>query len=70
MLAYVATLAIYNVTEAGFRILMPTWIFFLLVFVGSRRIASSMSNGETKIAGDSVNRRIKPSTDQELASVS
>jgi hypothetical protein len=30
MLAFVATSAIYSVTEAGFRILTPTWICLLL----------------------------------------
>ena len=70
MLAYVATLAIYNVTEAGFRILMPTWIFFLLVFVGSRRIASSVNGGTEKAVAGTVGWRVKPSTIQDLTRVS
>lgn len=41
MLAYVATAAIYSVSEAGFRILTPTWISLLLVIVGSGRLAAS-----------------------------
>jgi O-antigen ligase len=35
MLAYVATSLIYSVTEAGFRILTPTWISLLLAIVAS-----------------------------------
>lgn len=40
MLAYVATAAIYSITEAGFRMLSPIWIFLLLAIVTSRRIAT------------------------------
>jgi O-antigen ligase len=42
MLAYVAAAAIYSVTEAGFRMLDPIWIFFLLAVVGSHSIASGV----------------------------
>ncbi len=42
MLAYLATVAIYSATEAGYRIMTPTWISLLLVLVGSRTIASSV----------------------------
>lgn len=40
MVAYVAAITIYCITEAGFRILTPSWMFFLVVLVGSERIAS------------------------------
>jgi exopolysaccharide production protein ExoQ len=41
-LAYVACAAIYSVTEAGFRLLNPIWIFLLLAIVVSRSIPSSI----------------------------
>jgi exopolysaccharide production protein ExoQ len=50
MLAFVPAIAIYNITEAGFRMLTPTWIFLLLVIVGARRIASRANDGTTKLA--------------------
>lgn len=34
MLAYVATAALYSITEAGFRMLSPMWIFFLIAEIG------------------------------------
>lgn len=40
MLAFLVTAAIYSFTEAGFRMLTPTWIFLLLAFVFSTRISS------------------------------
>jgi len=56
MLAYVATASIYSITEAGFRILTPTWFSLLLVLVGSRSIASSVSVelGKGSVATQSV----------------
>jgi O-antigen ligase len=35
LLAYVTSAAIYSVTEAGFRMLTPIWIFFLFAVVAS-----------------------------------
>jgi exopolysaccharide production protein ExoQ len=35
MLVYIATAAIYSITEAGFRILTPSWIFLLLAVIAS-----------------------------------
>ena len=46
MLAYVAGAAVYSCTEAGFRMLNPMWIFFLLAAVGAGALASS---GEPQI---------------------
>lgn len=40
MLAYVAAAAIYSVTEAGFRLLDPIWVFLLLAVVSAGRVAS------------------------------
>ncbi len=42
MLAYLATISIYCITEAGFRIMTPSWIFLLIVIVGSESIACSL----------------------------
>ena len=36
MLAYVAAAAAYSISEAGFRMLNPIWIFLLLAAVGAR----------------------------------
>ncbi|MGH9473719.1 MAG: O-antigen ligase family protein, partial [Terriglobales bacterium] len=33
LVAYVATLLVYNITEAGFRMLDPAWLFLLLAFI-------------------------------------
>jgi O-antigen ligase len=41
MLAYLASIAIYGVTEAGYRILTPTWTFLLIAFVTSVRYSVS-----------------------------
>jgi exopolysaccharide production protein ExoQ len=43
MLAYVASTAIYGITEAGFRILTPTWTFLLIAHVTSARYSSRAS---------------------------
>jgi exopolysaccharide production protein ExoQ len=40
MLAYVTASAVYNITEAGFRMLNPIWIFLLLAVVTSSAIVS------------------------------
>jgi exopolysaccharide production protein ExoQ len=42
MLAYVAAAAIYSITEAGFRMLDPIWIFLLLAVVGAHSVASGV----------------------------
>jgi exopolysaccharide production protein ExoQ len=42
MLAYIATAALYSVTEAGFRILTPTWISLLLAIVASSSTAPGL----------------------------
>jgi O-antigen ligase len=38
MLAYIVTAALYSITEAGFRMLDPMWIFLLLAAVGGHAI--------------------------------
>jgi exopolysaccharide production protein ExoQ len=39
MLAYIVTCAFYSITEAGFRILTPSWIFLLVAVVSSTAVA-------------------------------
>jgi hypothetical protein len=40
MLAYVTASAVYSITEAGFRMLDPIWIFLLLAVIASSGIVS------------------------------
>ena len=44
LVAYVVTSVTYNITEAGFRMLDPLWVFLLLSVIGANRI---ISLGET-----------------------
>jgi exopolysaccharide production protein ExoQ len=41
MLAYIITAAVYSITEAGFRMLDPIWIFLLLGVVNASGVAAS-----------------------------
>jgi len=45
-LAYVATGTFYNMTEAGFRMLTPSWIFLLLAVVSSSGLVLGLYGGE------------------------
>ena len=40
MLAYIVAAAFYNITEAGFRMLNPMWVFLLMAVVGSNRVVA------------------------------
>jgi O-antigen ligase len=40
MLAYVTTATFYSITEAGFRIMTPSWIFLLLAVVSAGGVTS------------------------------
>src|SRR5262249_15504174 len=42
MLACIVTATFYSVTEAGFRIMTPSWIFLVLGVVGSSALASGL----------------------------
>jgi len=48
MLAYVATAAIYSITEAGFRILTPTWISVMLATMAGTVYASGRVGSRVK----------------------
>lgn len=43
LVAYVLTALTYNVTEAGFRMMHPNWIFFLLAVIEASSVAASVS---------------------------
>ena len=45
MIAYVLAAMVYSITEAGFRMLGPMWIFFLLAILESSSIAAGASIG-------------------------
>jgi O-antigen ligase len=42
ILAYLVTTTFYSVTEAGFRILTPSWIFLLLAVIGINGLAAGV----------------------------
>jgi O-antigen ligase len=42
ILAYIATGAFYSITEAGFRVLTPSWIFLLLAVVSASGITAGI----------------------------
>lgn len=55
MLAYVTTATFYSITEAGFRVLTPSWIFLLLAVVGTSRPSAGL------LAGDAPKTPASPS---------
>jgi O-antigen ligase len=55
LLAYVATCAFYSITEVGFRVLTPSWIFLLLAVVSANGFATGLIGGQKhRIAGSRV----------------
>jgi|SRR5579862_208533 len=53
LLAYSLTAVTYSVTEAGFRMLDPIWIFFLLSVIQASSIASGVTVGASRQLGTS-----------------
>jgi O-antigen ligase len=47
-LAYVATAAIYSITEAGFRTLDPSWIFLLLAVICATGVSAGLFGDEAR----------------------
>jgi exopolysaccharide production protein ExoQ len=45
ILAYIVTSTFYSITEAGFRVLTPSWIFLLLAVVSARGVVSGLYRG-------------------------
>ncbi|HEV2730267.1 MAG TPA: O-antigen ligase family protein [Terriglobales bacterium] len=56
MLAYVAASAIYSITEAGFRLLNPIWIFFLLAVIAAQGFAAGVGMRARQPVGASSKR--------------
>jgi exopolysaccharide production protein ExoQ len=48
LVSYVVSLVIYNITEAGFRMMDPSWIFLLFAFVASAKILSARPEAATE----------------------
>jgi O-antigen ligase len=46
ILAYVATSIFYSITEVGFRVLTPSWIFLLLAVVSASGVTAGLFDGE------------------------
>jgi len=68
MLAYIATGTFYSITEVGFRVLTPSWIFLLLAVVTSSGVAAGLfgsgnlqaSSAPTGLIADASSRKIGP----------
>jgi O-antigen ligase len=56
MLAFVATAAVYSVTEAGFRMLDPIWIFLLMAVVATGGVTSVAGSRAQRSARVPINR--------------
>jgi exopolysaccharide production protein ExoQ len=67
MLAYIVTAAIYSITEAGFRMLTPTWIFLVLAAVTASGVAHGIVNtNPLRPRGARANRLSGPETNRIL----
>jgi len=58
LLAYILTEMIYNITEAGFRMMHPMWIFFLLAVIEASRIAAGVGVEASPLLQASSDRRV------------
>jgi exopolysaccharide production protein ExoQ len=47
ILAYIITSAFYSITEAGFRVLAPSWIFLLLAVISANGVAAGLFGGKS-----------------------
>jgi exopolysaccharide production protein ExoQ len=47
ILAYIVTSTFYSITEAGFRVLTPSWIFLLLAVVSASGVVAGLYSGRT-----------------------
>jgi exopolysaccharide production protein ExoQ len=66
MLAFVATATFYSITEAGFRLMTPSWIFLLLAVLGSSGVTCGLLGGEAPLilaSGGSAACRTPAGTD-------
>jgi exopolysaccharide production protein ExoQ len=55
MLAYIIATAVYSVSEAGFRMLAPIWIFLLLAVVSASGVVTGLFGGAVSKAAGSRN---------------
>jgi len=68
MLAYITTGTFYSITEVGFRVLTPSWIFLLLAVVTSSGVAAGLfgsgnlqaGSAPSGLRGDASLRQIGP----------
>jgi exopolysaccharide production protein ExoQ len=76
LIAYVAVSAVYPITEAGFRTLSPSWIFFLLAVVSATGVTAGLFGPEksqvptsrnSKLMGTSTFDELIPETEPRLA---
>jgi O-antigen ligase len=58
MLAYTITAIFYNITEAGFRVLAPDWIFLLLAVISASGVAAGLIGLEKTQTPVSTNRQL------------
>ncbi|MFZ0962481.1 MAG: O-antigen ligase family protein [Terriglobia bacterium] len=58
ILCYIATAAIYSVTEAGFKPLCPMWFFLLLSVIGAGGIAAGVAEGAPEHLGEPADRAV------------
>ena len=56
LVAYVLTAITYSVTEAGFRMLDPIWIFFLFAVIAASSIATRIPVGISQLSDASLDR--------------
>jgi exopolysaccharide production protein ExoQ len=67
MIAYILTAMIYSITEAGFRMMDPIWIFFLLAVIGASAIAAGVPVGAIQPIEPSTGRTPALSASNPLA---
>ncbi len=67
MLVYVAAATIYSITEAGFRLLDPIWIFFLLAIVAAGGIAVGAGQRTPEPPGEPADRAVDSVTSDAYA---
>jgi O-antigen ligase len=58
LVAYILTVMVYNITEAGFRMLHPMWIFFLLAVIEASRIAAGVGVRASPLPEASPDRQV------------
>ena len=69
ILAYIVTATFYSITEAGFRVLTPMWIFLLLAVIGANGVAAGpLAKGRAKIFAPRGATASGAPTDDELIS--